>query len=158
MTDTPNRIPWPPILFLGVILAALLLHWQAALPWPAGAMSLVLAAIGFCLVGAGLALDVTAIRLFRKYRTSVMPTRAASHLIVEGPFAKSRNPIYLGNTLAIFGAGMLFGVAWLLPAALVAAIAVQKLAIEREEAHLAAQFGEAWRNYATATPRWLLWI
>lgn len=158
MIDTPNRIPWPPILFLGAILAALLLHWQAALPWPAGATRFVLAAIGLCMTFTGLLFDFSAIRLFRKHHTSILPTRSASQLIIEGPFSMSRNPIYLGNTLAIFGAGLLFGVAWLLPAALVAAFAVQKLAIEREEAHLAAQFGEAWRDYAAVTPRWLPWV
>jgi len=155
MTTAPNRIPWPPILFLAAIVLALILHWQAALPWPGGAARFVLAAIGLCLICAGLALDVAAFRLFRKHRTSILPNRAASSLITEGPFAKSRNPIYLGNTLAIFGAGLLFGVAWLALAAVAAAFAVQKLAIEREEAHLEAGFGALWRDYAAKTPRWL---
>jgi protein-S-isoprenylcysteine O-methyltransferase Ste14 len=115
----------------------------------------VLAAIGIGLIGAGLALDVAAFRLFRIHRTSVLPTRAASSLIVEGPFSRSRNPIYLGNTLVIFGAGLLFGVAWLLPAAAAVAFAVQKLAIEPEETHLEARFGASWRDYAAKTPRWL---
>ena len=155
MIDTPNRIPWPPILFLAAILLALILHWQAALPWPGGVARFVLAAIGLCLMGAGVALDIAAFRLFRKHRTSILPNRAASSLITEGPFTRSRNPIYLGNTLAIFGTGMLFGVAWLVLAALAAALAVQKLAIEREEAHLEASFGALWRDYAAKTPRWL---
>jgi protein-S-isoprenylcysteine O-methyltransferase Ste14 len=158
MTDAPNRIPWPPVLFLAAIALALILHWQAALAWPGGVARFVLAAIGLCLIGTGLALDVAAFRQFRKHRTSILPTRAAASLIVEGPFARSRNPIYLGNTLVIFGAGLLFGVAWLLPAALVAAFSVQKLAIEREEAHLEASFGASWRDYAARTPRWLLWV
>ncbi len=158
MINAPNRIPWPPILFLAAIVIALVLHWQAALPWPGGVARLVLAAIGLGLIGAGLALDVTAIRQFRKHRTSILPTRAASVLIVGGPFSISRNPIYLGNTQTMFGAGLLFGVGWLLPAALVAAFAVQKLAIEREEAHLEASFGAAWRDYAARTPRWFWWI
>lgn len=158
MTNIPNRIPWPPVLFLAAVALALILHWQAAWPWPGGVARLVLAAIGLCLICAGLALDVTAFRQFRKHRTSILPTRAASVLIVGGPFSKSRNPIYLGNTQMIFGAGLLFGVGWLLPAALAAAIAVQKLAIEREEAHLEASFGASWRDYAARTPRWLLWI
>ncbi|MGQ0486528.1 MAG: methyltransferase [Hyphomicrobiales bacterium] len=158
MPDVPNRIPWPPILFLAAIAFALILHWLAPLPWPTSIVRMVLAAIGLGLICAGLVLDIAAFRWFSKHRTSILPTRAASSLIVEGPFSKSRNPIYLGNTLMIFGAGLLFGVSWLLPAALAAAFAVQKLAIEREEAHLAAQFGEAWRGYAAGTPRWFLWI
>jgi protein-S-isoprenylcysteine O-methyltransferase Ste14 len=44
---------------------------------------------------------------------------------------------------------------WLVIAALVGAVLTRKLAIEREERHLAARFGEAWAEYAARTPRWL---
>ncbi len=71
------------------------------------------------------------------------------------PFSKSRNPIYVANTLLVLGAGLLFGILWLVIAALLAAFATQKLAIEREERHLAARFGPDWRAYAAQTPRWL---
>ena len=153
--DTPNRIPWPPIVYLAALLAGLALNWYLPLPWPARPLRFVLAAIGLCAIGLAVALDIAAFRLFRRHRTTIMPHRAASALITEGPFARSRNPIYVGNTLLVSGLGLLFGVAWLVPAALLAAFAVQKLAIEREEAHLAEKFGEAWRDYAARTPRWL---
>jgi len=153
--DTPNRIPWPPIVYLAALLAGLALNWYLPLPWPERPFRFVLAAIGLCAIGLAVALDIAAFRLFRRHRTTIMPHRAASALITEGPFARSRNPIYVGNTLLVSGLGLLFGVAWLVPAALLAAFAVQKLAIEREEAHLAEKFGEAWRDYAARTPRWL---
>jgi protein-S-isoprenylcysteine O-methyltransferase Ste14 len=46
-------------------------------------------------------------------------------------------------------------VAWLIPAALAGALATRKLAIEREEEHLARRFGADWTRYAARTPRWL---
>ena len=67
----------------------------------------------------------------------------------------SRNPIYVANTLLVAGAGLLFGMVWLVIAALAAAVLTQKLAIEREERHLAARFGQAGTDYAARTPRWL---
>ena len=70
-------------------------------------------------------------------------------------FRYARNPIYVGNTLLVAGAGLVFGVAWLVPAALAGAWATEKLAIAREEAHLALRFGPAWQAYASRTPRWL---
>jgi protein-S-isoprenylcysteine O-methyltransferase Ste14 len=75
--------------------------------------------------------------------------------VTSGPFALSRNPIYLGNTLLITGAALLFASPWLLAAACVAAALVRVLAIRREEAHLAAQFGSVWTDYTQRTRRWL---
>jgi protein-S-isoprenylcysteine O-methyltransferase Ste14 len=155
-TGAPNRIPWPPILFVAAALVALVAHWLLPLPWPSSqVLRLPLAAVGLCLICAALALEVTAALTFRRHRTTILPHRAASALITDGPFAKSRNPIYLGNSALLLGAGLLAGVLWLVLAAPLAALAVQKLAIEREERHLAQRFGAAWQAYAAATPRWL---
>lgn len=152
----PNRIPWPPIIFIAAALAGLALHWVTPLPWPGGIARMVLAALGLCAICAATALEVVTVIAFRRHRTTIMPHRSATALITNGPFAKSRNPIYTGNTALILGAGLLFGILWLIPAALIAAFAVQKLAIEREERHLAGRFGKAWQDYAARTPRWLL--
>ena len=114
-----------------------------------------LAAAGLWLVGAGVTLEIVTVLAFRRHRTTILPNRGATALITGGPFAMSRNPIYLGNTLLLTGVGLLTGIAWLLPAALGAAFMTQKLAIEREEAHLALRFGQAWADYAARTPRWL---
>jgi len=153
--DRPNRIPWPPLIYGGLALAGFGLHWIAPLPWPGGVFRIVLAAAGLCLACAAIALDVTAALAFRRHRTTILPHRGASSLVTEGPFAKSRNPIYLANTLLVSGVGLLLGIAWLLPAALAGAVLTQKLAIAREERHLAARFGPAWEDYKARTPRWL---
>jgi protein-S-isoprenylcysteine O-methyltransferase Ste14 len=154
--DRPNRIPWPPLIYGGLALLGLSLHWIVPLPWPGGGIvRIVLAATGLCLACAAIALDVTAALAFRRHRTTILPHRGASALITDGPFAKSRNPIYVGNTLLVAGAGLLFGIGWLVLAGLAGAVLTQKLAIEREERHLAARFGPDWEDYKARTPRWL---
>ena len=153
--DRPNRIPWPPLLYGGAALFALWLHYMAPLPWVEGPARVVLAAAGLCLICASVALEITTSLAFRRHRTTILPHRGATALITEGPFSKSRNPIYVGNTLLLAGAGLLFGIAWLVLAAPVAAFLTQKLAIEREERHLSARFGADWQAYAARTPRWL---
>jgi protein-S-isoprenylcysteine O-methyltransferase Ste14 len=153
--DRPNRIPWPPLIYGGLALLALALHWNVPLPWPAGVARVVLAAVGLCLACAAIALDVTAALAFRRHRTTILPHRGATALITDGPFARSRNPIYLANTLLVCGAGLLFGIGWLVLAGLAGAVLTGKLAIEREERHLAARFGSEWQDYAARTPRWL---
>lgn len=155
LAQRPNAIPWPPLVYAAAAAAAIALHWLVPLPWFEGPARMVLAAAGLCGLCAGVALEIVTALTFRRHRTTIWPNRGATTLITEGPFAKSRNPIYLGNTILMFGAGLLFGVAWFLPLGLAAAILVQKLAIEREERHLAARFGGEWQAYAEKTPRWI---
>lgn len=159
MTDfaeRPNSLPWPPILFASAALVALGLQALLPIPWPGGPWAAVLAMAGLFLAAAGLALDLATMLAFRRHQTTVLPHRGATRLITDGPFRFSRNPIYVGNTLLVAGAGLVFGVAWLVPAALAGAYATQKLAIEREERHLELRFGETWAAYAARTPRWLV--
>ncbi len=154
--QSPNRLPWPPMIYAAAASLAILLHWLLPLPWPNGVFQLTLAAAGLCGLCAGIALEIATALTFRRHRTTILPHRAATTLIIAGPFAKSRNPIYLGNTLLLFGAGLLFGIFWFIPAAFAAAFLTQKLAIEREERHLLARFGKNWIDYASRTPRWLI--
>lgn len=111
------------------------------------------AGVGLILVGVGL--EVWAMATMARRHANILPHRAATALVTSGPFAWSRNPIYLGNTLVLIGAAFAFGNPWFLPAAILAALTVLKLAILREERHLAAMFGEAWSDYARVTARWL---
>ena len=52
---------------------------------------------------AALALDISAALAFRRHRTTIMPNRPATALVTGGPFALSRNPIYVANTLLVGG-------------------------------------------------------
>jgi protein-S-isoprenylcysteine O-methyltransferase Ste14 len=153
--NRPNRIPWPPIIYLTAVLAGLLLHLTVPLPWLSGTPAFVLQVLGAILAVGALLMDVVAVNVFRDHQTTILPHRAASHLITSGPFAWSRNPIYVGNTVLVVAAGLFFGKAWLVMLAPLAAFVTQKLAIEREERHLAEMFGEEWVSYAERVRRWL---
>jgi len=109
---------------------------------------------GAILMLAGLALDGSAMLVMRRHRANVLPHRAATALVTAGPFALSRNPIYLGNTLLLAGAAVAFANPWLAAATAVTVPAVTVLAIRREERHMAARFGAAWQSYAARVPRW----
>jgi protein-S-isoprenylcysteine O-methyltransferase Ste14 len=88
-------------------------------------------------------------------RTNILPHRAADKLLTSGVFALTRNPIYLGNTLLLTGIALFTAAVWLIPATMIAAFAVDRLAIRREELHLAVRFGDAFQAYVQTTPRWL---
>ena len=148
----PNRLPWPPVLFALAVLAALFAQYiqprtlgvdaPARLP-------------GVVILLAGLALTGWAIQTMRTAHTNIAPHRAADKLVTSGPFAISRNPIYLGVTIAMLGLAGVLNSLWMVLAAFSAAALVSALAIRREEGHLALRFGSAWTSYCARTPRWI---
>ena len=149
--ETPNRIPWPPLIFATAVVAGLLVHWAIPLNLPAG-----LTMPGFVLLAGGLSLDVWAMWTMFAARTNILPHRAADSLVTHGPFAFMRNPIYVGNTIATLGLALALHNGWLLASAALAAVFTHRLAVVREEAHLKAKFGKAWDGYAARVKRWWL--
>ncbi|WP_181702117.1 methyltransferase family protein [Chthonobacter albigriseus] len=145
----PNTVPWPPLLLLMALVGAFLMEQMA--PTALGLPH----TLGWILVLVGLSLDAWAVLTMIRAETNVLPHRPAEHFVTTGPFAFTRNPIYLGNTILVIGLGIGLGSMWTVVAAFVMAVAVQRLAIEREEVHLREQFGRAWDAYKAQTPRWL---
>ena len=119
----------------------------------AAARALGLTGVVFLFAGGMLA--IWGVLSFRRARTTILPFRSASALVRNGPYRFTRNPMYLGMTLAYFGLSLAFNTAWpilLLPIVLVAMV---KLVISREESYLAAVFGDDYRAYTREVRRWL---
>ena len=151
-SERPNTIPWPPLLLItGIAAGALLGAW---LPLPFSVPG-ILQLAGYVLIVIGITFDFSAIWTMWQARTNILPHKPAGQLITDGPFRISRNPIYVGNTITLAAMGLAFSNLWYTAAAIVMAALVDRLAIRREEAHLAHRFGDAWRLYAGKTPRWL---
>ena len=155
VTARPNSLPWPPIIFLAAIAVSVFLNAFYPLPWFAQPLSGILSAIGWLMIAAFVALNISAIRVMRRAGTTVRPDRGTDHLVTEGPFAFTRNPLYLAGTILVLGIGLVSGIVWFLLLAVLAAFAVQKLAIEREERHLPVRFGKAYMDYAGRVRRWI---
>ena len=148
----PNTVPWPPLIYGAAVMTAVALGRLVPL---GGWMPRKARPVGAAVMLVGLALDGSAMLSMRRQHANMMPHRAATALVTSWPFSVSRNPIYLGNTLMLAGAAPAFANPWFAAAAALTARTVTKLAIEREEHHLAASFGAAWRSYAERVPRWL---
>ncbi len=151
----PNRLPWPPILYISAALIGVLLQSISPLPWFPQSWKILVETSGLVLGAAAIALEITTALTFRKAKTTIMPNRTATSLITSGPFRFTRNPIYLANTMLVSGAGLYFANPWLVIAAFIAAALTHHLAILREERHLALAFGEVWKDYAEKVPRWV---
>jgi protein-S-isoprenylcysteine O-methyltransferase Ste14 len=153
--DAPNRLPWPPLIYAAALLAGAVSGYFLPTPWPGSPLSDFLVAIGGLMIAAALFIDFKAMRTMANAKTTIMPNRGSDHLVTKGPFALSRNPIYLANTMIAIGVGLLFGIIWFIPLAFVAAFFTQELAVKREEAHLDARFGKSFRDYAKKVRRWI---
>jgi protein-S-isoprenylcysteine O-methyltransferase Ste14 len=152
----PNIIPWPVVIWLFAIVGGLALGHAAPLPWfPSGPPASAAWGLGVVVIAVAIVIDIYAVMTFRRHDTTPMPHKAATALITDGPFAYSRNPLYVSHTILTIGIGLVAGSLWLFLFAALAVVAAQKLAVEREEMHLAARFGAAWQDYAASVPRWL---
>src|SRR5690606_2815469 len=111
--------------------------------------------IGVVCVVAAVALFVWAVRTFRRAGTPVPGNQPTTAIVREGPYALSRNPIYLAFTLLQLGiAAWVDGLAVLVT--LVPAVALMSLVvIPREERYLEARFPAEYEAYRRDVRRWL---
>ncbi len=75
-------------------------------------------------------------------------------LLTTGPYARSRNPMYLGWGLLHLGSALLTGSGWLLAAVPPAILAVHH-GVLGEERRLEQRFGDEFARYRAAVPRYL---
>jgi protein-S-isoprenylcysteine O-methyltransferase Ste14 len=105
-------------------------------------------------VVAGIVIGATTLRTLRRAGTSADPYQPTSTLVTDGVFALSRNPAYVGATSIYIGIAMY---ARSLPAYTLLPIVLallDRLVVAREERYLEQRFGEAYRAYRAAVPRW----
>lgn len=147
----PNTLPWPPILLVSILVCGIALNsfTPLTLVFPGGRI------LGIVLIATALSIDLWAMATLRRAHTTIMPHRGSSHLVTEGPFKLSRNPIYLGNMMLLVGIGLFFQIGWLLPLAVLDGVLTYYLAIRREEGHLIAMFGYKYESYMKAVRRWI---
>jgi protein-S-isoprenylcysteine O-methyltransferase Ste14 len=110
---------------------------------------------GIVLAVMGVVLTVWADALFKKYGTEVKPFRNSIIVVKDGPFRRTRHPMYLGFMGIVFGAAIIAGT--LLPLLLVGAMfwLFSVLFVIPEERHMEEQFGEEYRQYRSEVRRWL---
>jgi protein-S-isoprenylcysteine O-methyltransferase Ste14 len=75
-------------------------------------------------------------------------------VVTRGPYARSRNPMYLGWTMVYLGMALIVGSRWLL-ILLPPVLAYTHAAVLREERYLEARFGRDYRQYRERVRRYL---
>ncbi len=108
---------------------------------------------GFALLVVGTWLRIWSIR----YIGGAARTKGkkAKRLIVSGPFAYVRNPIYIANFFVFSGFILLCGLPWFLPLALGFLFIQYSLIVTFEEDLLKEKFGQPYLDYLKEVPRWI---
>lgn len=130
---------------------AVLLGW--GLPRPG---SLVLATFGLLLVGAGLALMYSTIKLFAlDGHGTLAPWDPPERLVVRGVYRHVRNPMISGVFVVLLGEAVFFGLLsllyWFLIVVSLNLVYIPLL----EEPGLERRFGDDYRLYKRSVPRWI---
>lgn len=152
----PN-IRVPPLYFVGGFLLGLMLHAVVTPIETSGGIVSTRAAgiVGWMLFWIGMIVAHFGVFTFWIAGTTMFPFRPASRLVQHGPYRFTRNPMYLGLTIAYIGLSLALNTAWpliLLPLMLWLLV---KTVIEHEERYLAARFGDEYRAYTKRVRRWL---
>ena len=145
----------PPLLFLGAVVAGLLLSLALPIGPGLGSANELAVVVGMTFVVVGFALGAFSVRTFTRAGADVVPGRPATTLVTKGPYRITRNPIYIGFTLLYFGIAILATSVWMLLLLVPLLIILQRGVVEREEAYLDSKFGEEYQKYKARVPRWL---
>jgi protein-S-isoprenylcysteine O-methyltransferase Ste14 len=141
-----SNIPLPEP-HIGGLLASGVLH--LARPWRLPGSRQLHSGVGWPLVGAGVAISASAVRA-----ASDVDLERPSTLISSGPYAISRNPMYVGWTLLYLGGALITRNAWMVASLSVVGGVIHRDVLQ-EEHTLERAFGEEYVRYRKVVRRYL---
>ena len=149
--DHPDLPYKPPLAYLAAIAVGAGMHHL----WPMHARSDEWFLVGVALVALGAAVIVWAQVAFRAKRTPLEPWKATRAIVDGGPFAWSRNPVYIGFAIIQVGIGIWSDKLAVVVLVLVPVLLTSLVIVPREEAYLRRKFGAEYEDYCSRVRRWV---
>ena len=145
----------PPLFFLVALVAGWMLDrvWSVPLV-PAQALDAT-RTLGGILVVLGFVAMASGAFTFTRARTAVFPLHPTTRLVTSGPYRFTRNPMYLGMTVATLGTALLWNSLPTLLCVPLAVAGLQLAVIAREERFLGRIFGADYDAYRRRVRRWI---
>lgn len=109
----------------------------------------------FILIVLGFLSAAWALFTFSRQKTTIYPTGRPTHLVSEGLFRVTRNPMYLGLALILTGFAFMMGSPQAFVAPILFVAAMNFIYIPFEERRLLGIFGGAYEAYCHRVRRWL---
>ncbi len=152
--DHANVAVFPPLPFVLAVVAGVLAHvlWEPFRLFPEYWLG---HAAAWPLIAAAMVLIAWAQRTMAGAGESSNVYKPNGAIVSTGPFAFTRNPMYLSMTLLYTGIAFLVNTAWPVVLFPVVLMLIQYGVISREERYLESKFGDAYRQYRTRVRRWL---
>ena len=152
--DHAGVIVLPPLTILPPLLAGLLLHflWTPLRFFPEWWIG---HAVGWPLVVAGVLLLAWSVRTMSRAGVDPDPNEPTSAIVATGPYALSRNPIYVSATVVYVGIAFIVNTVWpiiLLPLGIAL---LYGGVIAREESYMERVFGDEYLKYKARVRRWI---
>jgi protein-S-isoprenylcysteine O-methyltransferase Ste14 len=143
---------WPPVAVGGPLVLGLLLSAVLGDPLHSSSVTVVL---GVLLIVAFAVWNGWALMTIARHRTALLPGGETTTMIDRGPFARSRNPLYLGLLVGSAGLALLAGSLWALVALPVEWALLHWGAVLPEERYLGEKFPTTYADYAGRVRRWV---
>lgn len=141
----------PPLLALLCLVGALALHLMMPGPRTVFAHHV----IGLILTAGGIGLTFYAAAIFGARDTTKNPYGEPSSFVAMMPYTFTRNPMYLGFAIALFGLAIFFGSFVMLLAPVVFFVVIDRMVIPREEDTMERMFGAQYLDYKSRVRRWI---
>lgn len=139
-----------------IALLLLLLSWLASYSFPE--LNIIKDSyrnIGILVFFLGFALLFWSFYLFKKNKTPIIPGQKPTFVVAEGPYTFTRNPMYLGVTIALLGFAMYFGNLLSFISPIIFFMAVNFVYVPREEKLMESLFGKKYLEYKKKVRRWI---
>lgn len=156
--DHPNIIIFPPIILAATVALGCVLQWLLPIGSLASVSQAWRALVGAGVIFAGVLLAATGRRMLVRLGTNVSPLQPTTALATGGIYNWTRNPLYSGGMLVMFGIALVFALDWLMLLILPSILILHFGVVRREEQYLEQKFGDVYRRYKTSVARYGLGI
>jgi protein-S-isoprenylcysteine O-methyltransferase Ste14 len=153
MNALENKIP-PPVVALLIGTAMWAVARSSASPEVDGSLRV---AVSWGFAGLGVLAMALGMVEFRRAKTTINPVNieAASSVVTAGVYRYTRNPMYVGLTLALVGWAVHLGMPFVLVGPVLFILYITRFQIIPEERVLTSKFGEEYRKYQERVRRWI---
>jgi protein-S-isoprenylcysteine O-methyltransferase Ste14 len=149
--DRPNVIARPPRIVLAFLAAGFVLDQFMLAPFLCEPVQYL---GGAGLLIGGIALMAAAMRRFRAVGTSIETWRSSAAIVADGPYAMTRNPLYVSLLLIYTAIGVIANAPAVVALLPVLFAALHFGVVLREEDYLECKFGDSYLEYRQSVPRW----